>query len=265
MMINLRPTKLENLSTIIEEMDNRFPGDEMQQEILEIITRVLGRPDTEAERQTMAENKQHLQKRQDDELKAQGGQGQKEQVEMVIDSWLQRFLRGTDDLWLVFWECSIFLGVEDYLLLQTDMSLLKCVPSAQCASNESLRYKVGSPPPLKVLGFITLPYRLRYSINSSHGTWSIMVIPEVSGVWYFNLEIYQKVWGDFRRQRCHFHQLRYYLLERVVLQKICALQNSEIEVKAPSQATWYSHRDLLAKGPNLAPFGRICENETTSR
>lgn len=86
MMINLRPTKLENLSTIIEEMDNRFPGDEMQQEILEIITRVLGRPDTEAERQTMAENKQHLQKRQDDELKAQGGQGQKEQVEMVIDS-----------------------------------------------------------------------------------------------------------------------------------------------------------------------------------
>lgn len=56
MILNLRPTKPENLNTIVEEMEGRFPGEEQQLEICAIITEVLGKPDGEAERQAMSEN-----------------------------------------------------------------------------------------------------------------------------------------------------------------------------------------------------------------
>jgi len=56
MILNLRPTKPENLNTIVEEMEGRFPGEELQLEICEIITEVLGKPDGEAERHAMSEN-----------------------------------------------------------------------------------------------------------------------------------------------------------------------------------------------------------------
>ncbi|CAG8970896.1 hypothetical protein HYALB_00000875 [Hymenoscyphus albidus] len=56
MILNLRPSKPENLNTIIEEMESRFPGDEEQEQILNVIGDVLGRPDGKAESKAMAEN-----------------------------------------------------------------------------------------------------------------------------------------------------------------------------------------------------------------
>ena len=56
MILNLRPIKPENLNTIVEEMEARFPGEELQREICEIIAEVLGKPDGEAERNAMSES-----------------------------------------------------------------------------------------------------------------------------------------------------------------------------------------------------------------
>lgn len=56
MIMNLRPTKPENLNTIVEEMEERFPEDHLQKEIVTIIAEVLGKPDGEAERQAMTDN-----------------------------------------------------------------------------------------------------------------------------------------------------------------------------------------------------------------
>jgi hypothetical protein len=56
MIMNLRPTKPETLNTIVEQMEERFPGDELQAEICAVIADVLGRPDGEAERKAMTSN-----------------------------------------------------------------------------------------------------------------------------------------------------------------------------------------------------------------
>lgn len=56
MIINLRPTKPESLNTIVEQMEDRFPGDEVQLEICRVIGDVLGRSDGHAERQAMTDN-----------------------------------------------------------------------------------------------------------------------------------------------------------------------------------------------------------------
>lgn len=56
MILNLRPAKLENLNTIIEEMESRFPGDEEQLQILNAIGDVLGRADEKAVTKAMTEN-----------------------------------------------------------------------------------------------------------------------------------------------------------------------------------------------------------------
>ena len=63
--MNLRPTKPENLNVIVEQMEERFPGDELQLEIVAAITEVLGKPDGSAEREAMASNAQYA--RQEDE------------------------------------------------------------------------------------------------------------------------------------------------------------------------------------------------------
>lgn len=55
MILNLRPTKPENLNTIVQEMEQRFPEDDTQLEIVRAIAEVLGRPDGEAERHAMTE------------------------------------------------------------------------------------------------------------------------------------------------------------------------------------------------------------------
>ena len=56
MILNLRPTKPESLNTIVEEMEDRFPGDEVQFEICRVIEATLGRSDGHAERQAMTDN-----------------------------------------------------------------------------------------------------------------------------------------------------------------------------------------------------------------
>jgi hypothetical protein len=64
MIMNLRPTKPENLNTIIEEMEDRFPNDEQQLKIVTLIAEVLGKPDGEAERQAMTDNAKEARKEQ---------------------------------------------------------------------------------------------------------------------------------------------------------------------------------------------------------
>lgn len=78
MMLNLRPTTLENLNSIIQEMEGRF-GEEDQTGILDVITRVLGKPDGDAERQAMADTTEGL-KKQAVDFEAQTDQQPKEQA-----------------------------------------------------------------------------------------------------------------------------------------------------------------------------------------
>ncbi len=66
MIMNLRPTKPENLTVVIEEMESRF-SDEQQLEIVGIIAEVLGKPDGEAERQAMTDNATEARKEEYDE------------------------------------------------------------------------------------------------------------------------------------------------------------------------------------------------------
>jgi hypothetical protein len=76
MILNLRPTKPENLNTIVEEMEERFPGEELQFEIVQVIAEVLGKPDGEAERHAMSENAKEARKelldRQDESMEVDG-------------------------------------------------------------------------------------------------------------------------------------------------------------------------------------------------
>ena len=53
MIANLRPTKPESLNTIVEEFETRFPEEEVQQKIVDVIIEALGSPDGSAERQAM--------------------------------------------------------------------------------------------------------------------------------------------------------------------------------------------------------------------
>jgi hypothetical protein len=76
MILNLRPTKPENLNTIVEEMEGRFPGEDLQFEIVGVIAEVLGKPDGDAERQAMSENAKEARKelldKQDDNMEVDG-------------------------------------------------------------------------------------------------------------------------------------------------------------------------------------------------
>ncbi|CZS96419.1 hypothetical protein WAI453_009944 [Rhynchosporium graminicola] len=67
MIMNLRPTKLESLNTIVEEMDDRYTEDQ-QSEIVEIIRGVLGTADGNVERQAMVDQAEVL-KGQQPEMK----------------------------------------------------------------------------------------------------------------------------------------------------------------------------------------------------
>jgi len=53
MIANLRPTKPESLNTIVEEFETRFPEEDVQQKIVDVIIEALGSPDGTAERQAM--------------------------------------------------------------------------------------------------------------------------------------------------------------------------------------------------------------------
>ncbi|CZR58131.1 uncharacterized protein PAC_08022 [Phialocephala subalpina] len=72
MIMNLRPTKPENLNTIVEEMEERFPGDELQWEIVGVIAEVLGKPDGEAERQAMTEEAKEARTKQQEGMDVDG-------------------------------------------------------------------------------------------------------------------------------------------------------------------------------------------------
>lgn len=75
MIINLRPTQPEILNTIVEMMEQRFPGDEQQGEICTAIRTALGAPNADAERQAMLEGAQ--------EARDHENEAPREDVEMV--------------------------------------------------------------------------------------------------------------------------------------------------------------------------------------
>lgn len=67
MIMNLRPTKPENLNTIIEEMEYRFPQEEQQEKIVSLIAEVLGTPDGKAEKQAMTNSANEARKGQSEQ------------------------------------------------------------------------------------------------------------------------------------------------------------------------------------------------------
>ncbi|ESZ97324.1 hypothetical protein SBOR_2287 [Sclerotinia borealis F-4128] len=71
MIINHRPTSMENLNIIIEELELRFPDENDQWAIIDVVKEVLGAEDADEMKQTMADNtenaKKDEQKRQQDE------------------------------------------------------------------------------------------------------------------------------------------------------------------------------------------------------
>lgn len=58
MIINHRPTSVNALTYIIEELELRYPNPEAQEEMLTIIAEVLGTPDEAAERKAMEDRKE---------------------------------------------------------------------------------------------------------------------------------------------------------------------------------------------------------------
>ncbi|RFU29097.1 hypothetical protein B7463_g7241, partial [Scytalidium lignicola] len=56
MIMNLRPTRPESLSTVIQDFEERFPDEQTQIDIANIVQDVLGAPDGAAERQAMTDN-----------------------------------------------------------------------------------------------------------------------------------------------------------------------------------------------------------------
>jgi hypothetical protein len=56
MIFNHRPTHIAQLSILLEDLEQRFPQRDTQQEIIDIIAEVLGAPDGEAERTAMEKN-----------------------------------------------------------------------------------------------------------------------------------------------------------------------------------------------------------------
>jgi hypothetical protein len=69
MIMNLRPTKPENLNTIIEEMEYRFPEEAQQEKIVSLIAEVLGTPDGKAEKQAMT-NSANVARKEEQEQQA---------------------------------------------------------------------------------------------------------------------------------------------------------------------------------------------------
>ncbi|KAH8670441.1 RNA polymerase Rpb4-domain-containing protein [Tricladium varicosporioides] len=61
MILNLRPTKPENLHVVVQQIEDRF-SEEDQNRILKAISNVLGQPDGEAEREAVNENAKEARK-----------------------------------------------------------------------------------------------------------------------------------------------------------------------------------------------------------
>lgn len=67
MIMNLRPTTSAALAAIVEEFELRFPDSNTQDEMLQVITEVLGSTDGAAERQAMEDNAKNARDREMDE------------------------------------------------------------------------------------------------------------------------------------------------------------------------------------------------------
>jgi CHASE3 domain sensor protein len=78
MIMNLRPTTPAALNTVVQEMEERFPTDEEQETIVEIIREVLGSPDGESQRKEMEEGASRERERMAERIA-------KEQEAMEID------------------------------------------------------------------------------------------------------------------------------------------------------------------------------------
>lgn len=59
MIMNLRPIDVVGLSTIVQEMEVRFPEEETQEELAAIIVEVLGAPDVAQEKEDMTRDADH--------------------------------------------------------------------------------------------------------------------------------------------------------------------------------------------------------------
>ena len=68
MIMNLRPIDVVGLSTIVQEMEVRFPEEETQEELAAIIVEVLGAPD-------VAQEKENMEKDADNDRQAKDGEG----------------------------------------------------------------------------------------------------------------------------------------------------------------------------------------------
>ena len=53
MIMNLRPVDVVGLSTIVQEMEVRFPEEETQEELAAVVVEVLGAPDARQETEDM--------------------------------------------------------------------------------------------------------------------------------------------------------------------------------------------------------------------
>jgi hypothetical protein len=64
MLLNHRPTHISHLSYLLEEAGERFPEEQTQWDIINIVAEVLGTPDLEAERAAMEKNARDARERQ---------------------------------------------------------------------------------------------------------------------------------------------------------------------------------------------------------
>jgi hypothetical protein len=64
MIFNHRPTHIAHLLIFLEDLEQRFPQRDTQQEIVDIIAEILGAPDGEAERTAMEKNAYDSRERQ---------------------------------------------------------------------------------------------------------------------------------------------------------------------------------------------------------
>lgn len=84
MIMNHRPTTVAALNTIVEELEQRFEDEAMQEEMVAIIIEVLGSPDASAEAEKMTKTAKDARDAKEKEIE----ESQQNEEEMEVDSWL---------------------------------------------------------------------------------------------------------------------------------------------------------------------------------
>jgi hypothetical protein len=72
MIMNHRPTTVAALNTIVEELEQRFEDEAMQEEMVAIIIEVLGSPDASAEAEKMTKTAKDAREKRTEELHENG-------------------------------------------------------------------------------------------------------------------------------------------------------------------------------------------------